>query len=65
MKEIYDQNHKPIKFRVSDQVYVRLHHGYSLPTKQVNHKLQLQNAGPFRVLEHIRRLAYCIKLPST
>lgn len=65
MKEIYDQNHKPIEFRVGDQVYVRLHHGYSLPTKQVNHKLQLQNTGPFRVLERVGRLAYHIKLPST
>lgn len=27
----YDAQHKPIKFNVEDEVYLRLHEGYTLP----------------------------------
>jgi hypothetical protein len=62
MKKFYDAHHLPKSFTVGDQVYLRLHKGYSIPTV-VNKKLSPQYAGPFEILERIGRLAYRLKLP--
>ena len=48
----YDAKHKDISFVPGDQVYIKLHHGYSLPKSAdtVSKKFEPQRMGPFTVL---------------
>ena len=63
MKKYYDRRHEPQHFAEGDSVYIRLHKGYSIPDKDVSRKLLQQDAGPFRVIERVGRLAYRLELP--
>ena len=62
-KGIYDKHHRPIEFQIGDDVFLKLHHGYSLPGVD-NMKLSNQRAGPFQVLEKVGKLAYRLQLPA-
>ena len=60
----YDKTHSNLNFEVGDRVYLRLHHGYTLP-EMPNKKLSNQRVGPFEITEKIGRLAYKLNLPPT
>ena len=60
----YDSLHKMKRFKSGDRVFLRLHHGYTLPDV-TNRKLSNQRAGPFKVVRKIGYLAYELELPST
>lgn len=60
----YDSLHKAKSFKTGDKVFLRLHHGYTLPDV-TNRKLSNQRAGPFKVIRKIGHLAYELELPST
>ena len=61
-KHYYDAKHKPITFENGQNVFLKLHHGYSIPGL-ANRKLSQQRAGPFKVLAKVGRLAYRLELP--
>ena len=61
-KHRYDSNHKAMNLQEGSLVYLRLHHGYSIPG--VNHKLSNQRIGPFKVLKKVGNLAYRLELPE-
>ena len=61
-KIAYDSRHQPLRFRPGEKAYLRLHHGYSLPSKP-NRKLSNQRTGPFRIKRKVGRLAYELELP--
>jgi len=50
-------------FEVSDLLYLRLHKGYSVPA-EANRKLSKQRVGPFKIIEQVGCLAYCLDLPQ-
>ena len=60
----YDHLHKARNFKAGDKVFLRLHHGYTLPDV-TNRKLSNQRAGPFKILRKIGHLAYELELPNT
>lgn len=62
-KTRYDSKHLSLKIKEGSLVYLRLHHGYSIPG--VNPKLSNQRVGPFKVLEKVGNLAYRLELPAT
>lgn len=63
-KHIYNSKHKAIEFAVNDKIYLKLHHGYHLPSKP-SRKYSQQKAGPWPVKRQVGRLAYEINLPPT
>ena len=62
VKTRYDDTHKSINLKEGSLVYLRLHHGYSIPG--VNPKLSNQRVGPFKVLKKVGNLAYKLELPD-
>jgi hypothetical protein len=50
-------------FNVGDQVYLRLHQGYSLPEKG-NPKLSNQRSGPYLIKKKVGSVVYELNLPS-
>jgi hypothetical protein len=63
-KIMYDGNHRLMTFNTGDRVYLRLHHGYSLPEKG-HPKLSNQRSGPYTIKRKIGNAAYELDLPST
>ena len=61
-KTRYDSTHKAINLREGSLVYLRLHHGYSIPG--VNPKLSNQRVGPFKIVKKVGNLAYRLDLPE-
>ena len=62
MKARYDSKHLDLRLKEGDQVFLKLHHGYSIPGL-ANRKLSQQRVGPFKVLSKIGTLAYKLELP--
>ena len=62
MKARYDGKHLAISFKEGDEVFLKLHHGYSIPGL-ANRKLSQQRVGPFKVLAKVGTLAYRLELP--
>ena len=61
----YDRHHQPMFFRVGDFAYLRLHKGYNIPANLgITKKLSQQYVGPFKILEHVGRLAYRLEVPE-
>ena len=61
----YDRRHHPMFLKVGEWALLRLHKGYSIPsTIKITTKLAQQYVGPFRVIERIGRLAYCLEIPN-
>jgi hypothetical protein len=56
-KHFYDGKHKPIYFKLGDEVYLRLYKGYRI-LAELNKKLGRQRLGRFKVLKRIGKLAY-------
>ena len=61
-KIYYDARHTPLLLNAGDYAYLRLNHGYRLPSKP-NKKLSQQRCGPFLVKKRVGRLAYELDLP--
>lgn len=62
MKTRYDESHIAKNIKVGDKVYLRLHHGYSIPGVG-NKKLSYQRNGPFEVTNKISNLSFKLRLP--
>lgn len=60
-KEYYDSNHTPVYIKKNDFAYLRLHHGYHVPS--VTRKLGKQRTGLFRIMKMIGPLACKLQLP--
>ena len=58
----YDRRHQPMYLKQGDEAYLRLHHGYKIPT--ANAKFGEQYVGPFKVLERVGKQAYLLDIPS-
>lgn len=63
MKQQYDRKHRRHEFRPGDWVYIRLHHGYTLPGKPAP-KFSQQRIGPFKVIRKVGNMAYEVDLPA-
>src|SRR5947209_2435488 len=61
MKYYYDRRHTAMFLAPSNWALLRLHKGYNIPS-EYNPKLSQQYAGPFKILEKVGRLAYCLLL---
>ena len=61
-KIYYNARHTPLLLKTRDYAYLRLHHGYRLPSKP-DQKLSQQRCEPFLIKRRISRLAYKLKLP--
>lgn len=60
----YDRSHQLFSLKVGEYALLKLHKGYSIPsTIGVTKKLAQQFVGPFKVLEKIGRLTFCLKSP--
>jgi hypothetical protein len=59
-----DKKHTPLVLAVGDKAYLRLHHGYSLPST-VKAKISQQRVGPFEVIHVVGKNAYTLALPSS
>jgi hypothetical protein len=59
-----DSKSIPISYAVGDKVYLRLHHGYTLPST-IKSKISQQRAGPFIVEATVGKNAYRLALPPT
>ena len=64
MARYMDKRSTPLSLAVGDKVYLRLHHGYTLPST-VKAKIGQQRAGPFPIDAIIGKNAYRLRLPST
>ena len=62
IKDQYDRHHTQRFFEVGDQVNLCLYQSYTLP-EVTNQKTGQQFVGPQTILEHIRKLAYCLEIP--
>jgi hypothetical protein len=64
-KKYYNAGHRDVEFAVGDWVYLRLLHrtAQSLDPR-AKRKLGPKFAGPFRVVERIGSVAYCLQLPA-
>ena len=62
MKARYDAKHLILNLKEGDEVFLKLHHGYSIPGL-ANRKLSQQRVGPFKVLAKVGQLAYKLQLP--
>ncbi|SLM35378.1 reverse partial [Lasallia pustulata] len=58
----YDKHHRPLSMEVGDEVFIKLHKGYTLPLV-TNWKLSNQRAGPLKIVEKIGLLAYRLDIP--
>ena len=56
-KIYYDGKYQVFDIEIRDEIYIRLHKGYRLPSK-ANSKMFNQYCGPFRINRKIKRLAY-------
>ena len=63
-KRIYDSKHRPIEFEVGQEVYLRLHQGYTLPHKP-HRKFSQQRSGPWKITKRIGNYAYELNFPDT
>lgn len=64
MKARYDARHLPLDLNEGDQVFLKLHDGYSIPGL-ANRKLSQQRVGPFKIIKKVGSLAYKLDLPPT
>lgn len=64
MKARYDARHLPLNLKEGDQVFLKLHDGYSIPGL-ANRKLSHQRVGPFKIIKKVGSLAYRLDLPPT
>ena len=63
-KNHYNHSHQSLFFKVGKYALLRFQKSYSIPsTLGVNKKLTQQYVKPFRVLEKVRRLPYCLDVP--
>lgn len=64
MKQHADSNRTEREFAIGDYVYLKLHpyHQKSL-LKRPSHKLSPRYYDPFKILEHIGKVAYKLQLP--
>ena len=62
MKARYDARHLPLNLKEGDEVFLKLHQGYSIPGL-ANRKLSQQRVGPFKILAKVGTLAYRLQLP--
>jgi signal transduction protein with GAF and PtsI domain len=53
----YDKHHRPIQFNEGEEVFIKLHAGYSLPST-IRAKLSNQRAGPIKIIQKVGKLAY-------
>ncbi|SLM34971.1 transposon tf2-1 polyprotein [Lasallia pustulata] len=58
----YDKHHRPLSMEVGDEVFIKLHKGYTLPSV-TNRKLSNQRAGPLKIVKKIGLLAYRLDIP--
>ena len=58
----YDRRHQPMYLRKGDEAFIRLHHGYQIPSA-TSKKLSQQYVGPFRILERVGKQAYKLDIP--
>ncbi|SLM41004.1 reverse partial [Lasallia pustulata] len=58
----YDKHHRPLSMEVEDEVFIKLHKGYTLPLV-INWKLSNQRAGPLKIVKKIGLLAYRLNIP--
>ncbi|SLM41435.1 Ribonuclease H-like domain [Lasallia pustulata] len=58
----YDKHHRPLSMEVGDEVFIKLHKGYTLPSV-TNQKLSNQQAGPLKIVKKISLLAYRLNIP--
>jgi hypothetical protein len=63
MKFHYDRRHTTMFLAPGDWALLRLHKCYRIPSA-TSHKLDQQYIRPFKVLEKVGRLAYCLELPA-
>ena len=61
----YNQNHIPISFEPGDKVLVNIHSLQLPESKGKGAKFTRCFDGPFKVIEHIGPVAYCIRLPHS
>lgn len=61
MKVRYDFKYLALSLKKDDEVYLKLHHGYSI-SDLVNRKLSQQRVGPFKVLAKVGHSAYRLQL---
>ena len=59
----YDRRHQPMYFRRGEEAFLRLHHGYQIPSV-TSKKIGQQYVGPFRILERIGKQAYRLDIPA-
>lgn len=64
MKARYDARHLPLVLKEGDQVFLKLHDGYSIPGL-ANRKLSQQRVGPFKIIKKVGSLAFKLDLPPT
>ena len=62
-KILYDSRHTPLLLKPGDKAFLRLHHGYTIPSRP-GAKLSNQRAGPFLIKRRVGRLAYELELPD-
>jgi hypothetical protein len=61
----YDQSHRPLEMNPGGYIFLRLHKGYTLRSKdatKINTKLGVQRVGPFRIKQRIGRNVYELKI---
>ena len=62
MKRFYNQTKKEsIQYKKGDKVWPET---TNITTKHPMKKLDNKYLGPFEILEKVRKLVYCLKLPS-
>ena len=62
MKARYDSKHLALELKKGDSVFLKLHHGYSIPGVS-SRKLSQQRVGPFKVLDKVGNHTYRLELP--
>lgn len=64
MKHNTDKKRQDVEYKVGQMVYVKLrpHHHISVQGTHHHHKLTKRYFGPFRILERIGSVTYCLQL---